>query len=76
MKPSLKNKLRNKYSANEMLLAMTDLNLDQLKDWAFNISSQWNGKNPGRLEDRAHMANDIIKKSEELQELLVEIANS
>jgi len=36
------------------------LNLDDLKNWAKDIASDWDGDLPGVNEDRAHAANRII----------------
>lgn len=47
--------------------------LNSIKRQAEEIASQWNGDEPGLAEDRAHVATDILKKCEELSELLNEI---
>lgn len=49
--------------------------VNDIAEWADSISSEWNGKNPGSQEDRAHCANDIITKCNELKELLEEMGN-
>lgn len=47
-----------------------DLDLKNISEYAEEVSGQWNGDNPGRGEDRAGIANDIIEKVAELRELL------
>ena len=37
---------------------------------AIKVSGEWNGDEPGSLEDRAHCADEIVKKAEELRELI------
>lgn len=47
--------------------------LEDIKDiieWADNIASQWNGDEAGIEEDRASLANDIIHKATELEDLI------
>jgi hypothetical protein len=46
------------------------LNLDPIDFAPYfeEIAGQWDGDNPGRGEDRAHIANDIIELLKELQQ--------
>ena len=37
------------------------------------IQGQWNGDNPGRAEDMAHQAGDIIGNINEIEKLLAEL---
>lgn len=37
------------------------------------IAGEWNGDEPGRQEERAHIAEDIMEKAQELIELLEEL---
>lgn len=53
---------------------MFDLNaLAKIKEEANLISGQWNGDEPGLAEENAHIAEDIIKKVEELEELITSL---
>ena len=45
--------------------------LEILKRQQEKIAGNWNGKESGLAEDRAMLANDIIEKIKELEELLV-----
>lgn len=45
--------------------------LDILKKDMESISGNWNGKESGLAEDRAMLANDILEKIKELEELLI-----
>ena len=54
----------------------TKLDLEALKNWAEDISAEWNGKESGIQEDRAHCAQDIQEKVDELIELLNEMQES
>ena len=45
--------------------------LECLKKDMESISGNWNGKESGLAEDRAMLANDILEKVKELEELLV-----
>ena len=54
----------------EIELAFMDLDLKGIKKWAENISGQWNGHNPGREEERARQANEIIEKVDDLIDLI------
>jgi hypothetical protein len=42
-----------------------------LKKHMEELSGNWNGKESGLAEDRAMLANDIIEKVKELEELLI-----
>ena len=53
-----------------MFLGFASLDLKGIRKWAEDISGEWNGDNPGRKEDRAHQANEIIEKVDELLELI------
>lgn len=48
--------------------------LNDIYEWADNIRSEWNGKNSGKLEDRANCAEAVQDKIAELKELLEELA--
>ncbi len=61
---------------DEIQYGLLDLDLQKLIKDCEEIAGWWNGDNPGRAEDRAHIANDIIETSKKLQELLVELSNS
>lgn len=54
----------------EMFLGFANLDLKGIKKWAEEISGEWNGDESGWQEDRAHQANEIIVKVDELVELL------
>lgn len=60
----------------EINYALIDLQLNSLIKESESIAGWWNGDSPGRAEDRAHIANDIIEASKKLQALLVELSNS
>jgi hypothetical protein len=40
---------------------------------AIQVSAEWNGDEAGREEDRAHLANEIVEKAEELRKPLEEL---
>ena len=44
-----------------------------LLEEARDISSQWNGDEPGHLEDQAHICDEIFKTAEKLQNLIKEL---
>ena len=46
------------------------MTLEQIKKWAENISSEWNGEESGSQEDRAGQANDILNAITNLEELI------
>ena len=46
------------------------MELNKIKKWAEEIAGEWNGDEPGRQEDRAHQATDILEKVAELEELI------
>lgn len=50
-----------------------DLDLKHISEYAEEISGNWNGKESGRAEERADIANDIIEKVKELRGLLAEL---
>lgn len=60
----------------EKYIGLTILDLKELARKAEEISGEWNGDLPGRDEDRAHCANDIIEKCKELEILLDEMQES
>ena len=66
-------KIETEPSKEERILASMHSDLQILKEWAEEISGEWNGDNPGKQEERAHCAQDIIKKSDELKDLLDEM---
>lgn len=45
--------------------------LEMLKKHMEEISGNWNGKESGLAEDRAMLANEILEKIKELEELLI-----
>ena len=47
--------------------------LSSIKEWAEEIAGEWDGDNPGRAEDRAHQAQDILDKVVELSILINEM---
>lgn len=47
------------------------LNIDDIVEWANQITGEWNGDEPGTQEDRAHQADEIIEKALELRELIL-----
>lgn len=49
--------------------------IDDAIEWANGIAGEWNGKLPGRLEDRAMRAQELIEKAQELQDLIKELEN-
>jgi hypothetical protein len=42
---------------------------------AIKVSSEWNGDEAGRKEDKAHLAEEIVTAAEELRTLLEELEN-
>lgn len=44
--------------------------LNNLRDEAFQVASEWNGDEPGILEERAVVAHNILAKVEELKDLM------
>ena len=60
---------------NEMILGFAGQDLNQLKKYAEEISGQWNLDESGISEDKAHCAEDVIQKIDELQVLLDELEN-
>ncbi len=46
-----------------------------LKEEYKRIAGAWDGGNAGLLEDRAHVANEIVQKIDELSDLLEEYKN-
>lgn len=42
---------------------------------ALKVASEWNGKEAGSKEDRAHQANEIVEKAEELRKLIEDLEN-
>ena len=57
-----------KIMTDEKYMALT---IDDVINWADQISGEWNGDESGRQEDRAHQANEIIEKALELRELVL-----
>jgi hypothetical protein len=57
---------------NEQFTAPLELQLQRLIKEAEAISGEWNGDEPGLMEDRAHIANDVIETTQKLIELLNE----
>lgn len=41
--------------------------LAEMKEWANSIASEWDGDFPGQQEDRAHLAEDILKQISNLR---------
>ena len=52
-----------------------DIDLLHIKNYAEEISGQWNGDESGLAEDRADIVNDIIEKVDELRGLLAQLDN-
>jgi len=50
----------------DMRIGFANLDLQGIKNWAEDISGEWNGDNPGSAEDRSHQATDIMEKVDEL----------
>jgi hypothetical protein len=46
-------------------------NINDTIEWAEAISGEWNGDESGSQEDRAHCANEIIEKLNEVKELIL-----
>ena len=44
--------------------------LKKIKDWAEEISGEWNGDESGSQEERAGQANDILEAITNLEELI------
>lgn len=44
--------------------------LDSLYNQAFAIAGEWNGDDPGVLEDRAHIANQIMDRLVDIKQLV------
>ena len=68
--PNLKTKLTVATSN-----VMTNLNrhltsLHYIVEDALRVAGQWNGDEAGSEEDRAHLANEIVAKADELRELI------
>ena len=59
---------------NELSTDTQDI-LDRIYDEAFAISSDWNGNEAGRDEDRANCAEQIMLTIRELKELVSEMEN-
>lgn len=49
--------------------------LNDVAEWAEAIAGEWNGDESGSQEDRAHCAQDIIEKINEIKELVLEMGN-
>jgi hypothetical protein len=49
--------------------------VNDIQEWAEAIAGEWDGDNPGRLEDRATCASEIIAKLNEVKELIAEMEN-
>lgn len=47
--------------------------VDDVIEWADAISSEWNGDESGSQEDRAHCADEIIGKLNEVKALIAEM---
>lgn len=47
--------------------------LKQLKERMEYISGEWNGDEPGRQEENAHIAEEVIQKIDEIDKLLEEL---
>ena len=45
------------------------MNIDEMINYFEEHKSQWNGKHPGVLEDKAHVAGDIIELLQEWKEI-------
>jgi len=67
-------------SSGFVYTAMTEAQLNSsvvgdVIEWAEGISGEWNGDEPGSLEDRANCANEIIEKLNEAKQLIAEMEN-
>lgn len=60
---------------DERFIGPLSNDLKQLEKECGELAGMWNGDNPGRLEDQAHVCNDIIEASKVLRELLDEYSN-
>lgn len=49
-------------------------NINDTIEWAEAISGEWNGDEAGSQEDRAHCANEIIEKLNEVKDLILEMS--
>lgn len=49
------------------------MTIGQIKKYAEEIASSWNGEDSGMAEDRAGWANEVLEKIAELEELLKEL---
>lgn len=58
---------------DEILYGLLVQDLNNLKVNAEKIAIPWNGDDPGIMEDKARCAEEIIKKVDELIELLNEL---
>ncbi len=58
----------------DMFFGFSSQELSTMGRIAKEISGEWNGDESGIQEERAHIANDILKKIDELQELLKEMS--
>jgi hypothetical protein len=60
----------------EIQYGLLDLDLQKLITDCEEIAGWWDGDLPGRAEDRAHIAADIIETTIRLQDLLKELNNT
>lgn len=51
------------------------INTDELRKEMEDIAGLWDGDNPGRAEDRAHLANDILDAIKQLETLVTNYQN-
>jgi hypothetical protein len=49
------------------------MTLEEIKTWAAEIEGQWNGDLPGKAEDRAVIAEEIICNCDHIKKLMEEI---
>lgn len=47
--------------------------VDDISEWAYSISSEWNGETNDKYEDRANCAREIMDKCDELKALIAEM---
>lgn len=69
--------LRQDYHEELELKTVQQINvyLAKLIDEAEKVSGEWNGDESGTLEDRAHIADDIVLAGTELQDLIASLEN-
>jgi hypothetical protein len=59
---------KNELAMRELI--ENEFTLKDIKKWAIEIASEWDGDLPGSAEERAHQASDILLAVENLEELM------